>query len=477
MWQKYITRRLAVQVAQAWNFGWGRAMKKVYGLSLPDTLVFRDQKKTEYYVGAKQHKKYVQGLYRLLDDSNFIKNFHKQAKTKLENILKITTKRFNQDFTKLSNQNLVRLYKNFILPNQEQFYVRMWTVFNIGEPLANLVTRKLTGLVADKNKLVKYSLKLSSPLKPNDVIKERINLLKLAQRRSKISRESLLKELQVHARKYQHIPMFDFDHTPYSKKHFLNELQKIRNPKKELTQINRMLAEQKKDFQKIIANLKPDKKFKKLLIFLKENVFLRDYRDMIRQKYNLQLRKYYQEVGKRFGLNVEQVATLTNDEIIKYLNLNKKFPKKEIEKRQLAYLLIQKDQNVAIFSGKSAIVKAKSKLQFNKIKTTKEISGIIGSVGKKRGKVKIVYTNKDLSKVKRGNILISPITRQDFIIAIRKAAAIVTDEGSITCHAAIIARELNKPCVVGTKIATKALKDGDTVEVDANNGIVKKIPK
>ena len=56
-----------------------------------------------------------------------------------------------------------------------------------------------------------------------------------------------------------------------------------------------------------------------------------------------------------------------------------------------------------------------------------------------------------------------------------KAGAIVTDEGGLTSHAAIVSRELKIPCIVGTKIATKILKDGDIVEVDAENGIVRKI--
>ena len=55
------------------------------------------------------------------------------------------------------------------------------------------------------------------------------------------------------------------------------------------------------------------------------------------------------------------------------------------------------------------------------------------------------------------------------------AAAFVTDEGGVTCHAAIISREMKKPCVIGTKHATKVFKDGDKVEVDANKGVVKKI--
>ena len=64
------------------------------------------------------------------------------------------------------------------------------------------------------------------------------------------------------------------------------------------------------------------------------------------------------------------------------------------------------------------------------------------------------------------------MTAPDYVPAMRMAAAVVTDEGGITCHAAVIARELNKPCIIGTKSATQIIKTGDVVEVDADNGIV-----
>ncbi len=56
-----------------------------------------------------------------------------------------------------------------------------------------------------------------------------------------------------------------------------------------------------------------------------------------------------------------------------------------------------------------------------------------------------------------------------------KAAAVITDEGGLLCHAAIVSREMKKPCIVGTKIATKVLKDNDIIEVDANLGTIKKL--
>lgn len=76
---------------------------------------------------------------------------------------------------------------------------------------------------------------------------------------------------------------------------------------------------------------------------------------------------------------------------------------------------------------------------------------------------------------KEGEILVTPMTTPDFVIIMRKAAAIVTDEGGLSCHAAIVSRELNVPCIIGTKHATQLLKDGDMVEVDAENGEVNKL--
>ena len=72
-----------------------------------------------------------------------------------------------------------------------------------------------------------------------------------------------------------------------------------------------------------------------------------------------------------------------------------------------------------------------------------------------------------------GDILVTGMTRPEFVPLMKKASAIITDEGGLTCHAAIISRELNIPCIIGTKIATQVLQDGDMVEVDADKGIIR----
>lgn len=75
--------------------------------------------------------------------------------------------------------------------------------------------------------------------------------------------------------------------------------------------------------------------------------------------------------------------------------------------------------------------------------------------------------------MKKGDVLVTGSTGPEMILACKKTGAIVAEEGGICSHAAIVSRELNIPCIIGTKIATQVLKDGDLVEVDANNGMVK----
>ncbi|PLX28300.1 hypothetical protein C0581_02825 [Candidatus Parcubacteria bacterium] len=427
MWKKYITRRVAVQVAQAWNYGWGESMKQLYGVSLSDTLVFRDEKKTEYWVNERQHDEYVQGLYNLLEDKTFVRIFHTEARANLEMILFKTQKMLHKDFSQLTNSELLNLYTKWILPSVEQFYIRMWTVFNIGEPLSHVIKEKLKNYLKDEDEIIEHLLTLSTPLQPNDVIKKRIHLLQIKNELPHLHVNKKEYKLKQHTSRFQHIPMFDFDHEPLVYADILHELEEIEDAKTELNDLNTQLIQNKKQFYNTLKHIQPDPELKLLLQFLQENVHLRDYRDMIRQKLNLELKKFYTETGKRIGLNIKQVAVLTNEEIIKHLGQNKSFDKKEIIQREQSYLFIQKGQNTKIYSGPDAIRKATEKLHPQQNKTHEIIQGVVGSKGYAYGKAKIIYTNKDLYKIETGDILITSMTRQDFIPAIRKAVALVTD--------------------------------------------------
>ena len=101
------------------------------------------------------------------------------------------------------------------------------------------------------------------------------------------------------------------------------------------------------------------------------------------------------------------------------------------------------------------------------------IKGTVAHKGVVKGYARIILSSQDFPKFHSGDILITSMTRPEFVPLMKKAAAVVTDEGGITCHAAIISRELGITCIVGTKAGTAIIEDGNFIEVDADKGIVK----
>ncbi|MDE1865878.1 MAG: hypothetical protein KGH94_04555 [Candidatus Micrarchaeota archaeon] len=100
------------------------------------------------------------------------------------------------------------------------------------------------------------------------------------------------------------------------------------------------------------------------------------------------------------------------------------------------------------------------------------VKGLPASPGTARGRVVIVKSQKHFGKVKEGDILVAEHTDPSMVLVMQRAAAIVTDMGGITSHAAVVSREMGTPCIVGTKVGTKKLHDGDMVDVDARKGTV-----
>jgi pyruvate, water dikinase len=118
--------------------------------------------------------------------------------------------------------------------------------------------------------------------------------------------------------------------------------------------------------------------------------------------------------------------------------------------------------------GKKVAEKGKEPKEAGKIL----LKGLAASPGMASGPVKLYKEEESLDVVKKGDILVTVMTSPDMVPAMTRAAAIITDEGGMTCHAAIVARELGTPCIVGAKEATKLLKDGMLVTVDGARGVV-----
>lgn len=182
--------------------------------------------------------------------------------------------------------------------------------------------------------------------------------------------------------------------------------------------------------------------------------------------------KLLEEIVRRINIDLELLRYVCGPQEIKDV-LKGKLSSAILEDRKKHSVFLNEDGGVVeVLSGNDAkeFFDEVSALDVDDIK---EIKGIVASLGNARGNVKIVKSVDDIKKIESGDILVAGMTRPEHVVGMKKAGAIVTDDGGITCHAAIVSRELKKPCIIGTKISTKVLKDGMKVEVDADNGVVK----
>jgi len=183
-----------------------------------------------------------------------------------------------------------------------------------------------------------------------------------------------------------------------------------------------------------------------------------------------------EEIADRVGVKLKELRFMKSSEI-KAALFDGVINKAEVKKRvEFCVYYTAKDTEL-FYSGDEAKKIVEKYIQKHEDLEVSELKGQCGCRGQARGKVRIVNVIADMKKMEEGDILVSISTQPDLVPAMKKAAAFVTDQGGVTSHAAIVAREMRKPCVIATKIATKALHDGDVVEVDADKGLVKVISR
>jgi len=257
------------------------------------------------------------------------------------------------------------------------------------------------------------------------------------------------------------------------------KIDKLIEEKGGIEKIKKELEEQKKEVEKNkeqIEKLKESlsEKEKKLVDFMQLSIYVRDTRKKPMQKVLTTISNTCRETFKRMGLKEEDIVYGHASDFIQDKYKKPEYPE-EIEKRKKgisAYI----DENGPIFEyGNTKEVNEEIyKLMDESIENINKIKGNTGCKGKARAKAKVILSKNDFHKFKQGEILVTSMTRPEFVPLMKLASAIITDEGGITCHAAIISRELNIPCIIGTKNATRILKDEDLVEVDAEKGVATK---
>ncbi|MEM4500493.1 MAG: PEP/pyruvate-binding domain-containing protein, partial [Candidatus Woesearchaeota archaeon] len=164
----------------------------------------------------------------------------------------------------------------------------------------------------------------------------------------------------------------------------------------------------------------------------------------------------------------ERIPSLSDSDVKKIAKICLKVEKIFINPQDIEWCIF--DNRIWLLQSRA--ITTNSMIVKESLKKKIILKGIGASPGIAQGKVKIVLNPGEVHKVKEGDILVTVMTNPLYLTAIQKAKAIITDIGGMICHAAIVARELGIPCVVGTKNATKVLKDNMEVVVNGTEGKV-----
>ncbi len=200
-------------------------------------------------------------------------------------------------------------------------------------------------------------------------------------------------------------------------------------------------------------------------------LFVKDKRDECRRMAFYYVKPLVDEIASRLKISIEELGYFLPQDLEKAFE-DSTWLASELAERKKGVFISYIDNTETMLVGDNAV----AQFSINDSMTKKsEVTGKKCSSGIVHGHVQVIKKIADLEQFENGKVLVAVTTAADYVPAMQKACAFVTDEGGIACHAAIVAREMSKPCVVGTKNATKIFKDGDFVEVNADTGIVRKI--
>ncbi len=322
---------------------------------------------------------------------------------------------------------------------------------------------------------------LAVSFKPVETSKEKDDLLKIGEKisKNKFSLDSKEAKLLIkeHYDEYGWLHSTLFLGKLYSESQIKEEIKKIlNNVKEEKKKLEEDRKEHLSNAEGVINKIK-SKEGKELAKFFQKSVYYRTARLEWMNKACFIVRPLLEDASNILKIKFDDIIYLLPEEIINLLNEGQltKDILKVIEERRKGYAYISDNKNEYILAVNKELEKWKKR--FSKEHDENLIKGIVVYKGEAKGRAAIVKDRSELNKVERGDILVTRLTTPDFIIAMKKAIGIVTDLGGVTSHAAVTSRELKIPCIVGTKNATKIIKDGDIIELDTIDGSVRILEK
>jgi phosphohistidine swiveling domain-containing protein len=294
---------------------------------------------------------------------------------------------------------------------------------------------------------------------------------------SRLEGEELTSAIQLHTTKYQHLALHNIDDEYFDTEYYMGRVRLFQNPE-EYAKQKELLDTADKELEE--ANVLLEKailpeQLKQSIEFVRWFMYLRtesvDHFMLVNGAYKM----VFGFLAKQFDLPIDAVLNMTYKEIADSLDSGSLAIPREtvLDRTKNGYGYFIGPEHSVLATGDDIEKLYNACFPDAKNEDVKELKGQVAFKGKVQAKARVIVDRRNAHELKEGEILVTTMTSPEFVPAMKISAGIITNEGGVLCHAAIMSRELRRPCVIGTKIATDVIKTGDVVELDAEEGIVK----
>ncbi len=465
-WKWEFQRNMDLLRIHAFATGW-LCVHHVTGVSRQGRLDF-------YVDGEEMSRLSLSYLSKAKRSKAFARKLGEDAQRRCGALMRFADSLEGKDLQKLTDAALYRLYAR---------YVRMHLAAAAFAPFIRIIIHEavpyLEGILKRKTKDYEKALRVLTSTPEESFFGEEERMfyrLALSVAGNPFSEEAL-KKIRAHQERFSWIPCSYYDEEPYDLEHYLHRLRKVvedpARARETLKKLEGMGSSIRKEQRRLLAALRLGREAENVVDCLQKAVYYKDFaRGAVNHSYCLTM-PLFGEIAKRLRMSRLAAKSLFPEELEQALLHGKRYAP-VIRRRMDFYVLREKGVGLEAVTGRRAERIADAVEETLRPKSA-EIRGICANGGYAKARVRVIFDPKEVQNEAHDFILVTSMTTPEFSVAMRKALAIVTDEGGITSHAAIVARELSKPCVIGTGNATKALSDGDIVEVDADMGVVRRI--
>lgn len=460
-----------------------RYFKRLFGIPKESILLY------EFKTGF-QHayvtKKYLRLLHSQIDRIN--RTDYRALSKKLssfyplaEHAKKIAAKKYPEPKKQTNRQ----LAQNFFRIRDRIHHLAIfdqfsWLAEEYWTPKMEKVLVKKLGLEKNSPEYNRVLFTLTKPERISTTLLEKKAVIGAAIR-LKEKRDTLKSAAKNLAKQFGFLPIFCFGE-PWQAHHYENELKQTRTRplkslKMEYQKLQNYARLRNKELAEIIGQYNLGSRDLQIFLDFGLAIDTRNEAEYFVGFGGYYLLPLYKEIARRLYLTTTQVCYLTEKEMLNSV-LGRTDPQKILAKRRrFIGWGFSRD-----FSRRINFTESESEKLFKHIESYvkpvqggNESQGTCASPGQARGKARLVSSPQQNHKVKTGDILFTYATTTDYLPAMKRAAAIVTEVGGLTCHAAVVSREFGIPCVVALANAMKNFKDGELVEINADKGTVKKL--